>query len=159
MDWTPRLTQLNDVLADLIPTQEGITTYIRAAGLKQSMIIYSGSALDIWSSAIDEARKTGKIDNLVKAVLQKYPDNPFLKSALKSDEINYSLNRHIDEPSAWKGVDPDTLEVLTMGINTLLPINFLSKGVIRSKSVAKIEIHRNHLFTVGTGFVFKLDDI
>ena len=46
MSWTARLTQLNDVLGDLVPNQEGISKFIKAAGLKQSMINFNGSSMD-----------------------------------------------------------------------------------------------------------------
>ena len=155
MDWTPRLTQLNDVLGDLVPHQEGITKFAKAAGLKPSMINFNGSALDIWNSTIDEARKNNKVDNLIRAVSEKYPDNPFLKSAKSSTEINYSLSPKLDDISEWKGIDEDTLEVLTMGFDTLLPINFLERGIISSRSVAKVEKIIGSGFEVGTGFYLK----
>lgn len=159
MDWTPRLTQLNDVLGDLVPHQEGISKYIKAAGLKSAMINFSGNALDIWSSVIDEARKHNKVDDLINVVLVKYPNNPFLKSALNPTEINYSLSPKLDEISEWKSVDEDTLEVLTMGMKTLLPISFLERGIISSRSVAKVEIKKGTITEVGTGFLFKVDDV
>jgi hypothetical protein len=82
MNWTPRLTQLNDVLGDLVPHHEGITKFVNSAGLKPSMINYNGSALDIWNNVIDEARKSDKVDDLIGAVLEKYPNNPYLKTYL-----------------------------------------------------------------------------
>lgn len=158
MDWTPRLTQLNDVLAELVPHQEGITKYIKGAGIKPQMVNFNGNALDIWNSAIDEARKLNKVDSLVEAILVKYPDNPFLKSAISEKEINYSLGPKLDD-SNWEQPDEETLEVLTMGMSTLLPINFLARGIISSRSVAKIEIKQGSVIEVGTGFLFKADGI
>lgn len=159
MDWTPRLTQLNDVLGDLVPHHEGITKFVRAAGIKPSLINFNGSALDIWSSAIDEARKSNKVENLIEAVLEKYPNNPFLKSAQNPIELNYSMGPKLEEISNWKGIDEDTLEVLTMGFNTLLPINFLERGIISSRSVAKVEKKKGTIVEVGTGFLFKTEGI
>lgn len=159
MDWTPRLTQLNDVLGDLVPHHEGITKFIKAAGLKPAMINYNGSALDIWSSAIDEARKNGKVENLIKVVLEKYPNNPFLKAAIDPIELNYSISPKLEDISSWQGVDKDTLEVLTMEDNTLLPINFLEKGIKSSRSVAKVEKKKGAIIEVGTGFLFKYEGI
>jgi len=159
MDWTPRLTQLNDVLGDLVPHQEGITKFIKAAGLKPAMVNFNGNALDIWNSAIDEARKNHRVDKLIEVVREKYPDNPFLITAQNPKELNYSLSPKLEDISTWKGIEEDTLEVLTMGYNTLLPINFLARGIISSRSVAKVEKRKGAFTEVGTGFLFKVDEI
>lgn len=159
MNWTPRLTQLNDVLGDLVPHHEGITKFIKAAGLKPAMVNFNGSALDIWNSVIDEARKNQRVDKLIEVVREKYPDNPFLITAQNPKVLNYSLSPILEDISTWKGIEEDTLEVLTMGYNTLLPINFLARGIISSRSVAKVEKRKNAFTEVGTGFLFKVDEI
>lgn len=159
MEWTPRLTQLNDVLGDLVPHHEGIMKFIKAAGLKPAMVNFNGNALDVWSSAIDEARKNHKVDKLIEVVAEKYPDNPFLITAQSSEELNYSLSPKLEDISTWKGIEEDTLEVLTMGYNTLLPINFLARGIISSRSVAKVEKRKGVFTEVGTGFLFKVEEI
>lgn len=158
MTWTKKLTQLNDVLSDLVPNKEGITKYVKASGLKPQFIDTSGNAMDVWSNVLSEAEKHCKVDELIESVIQTYPDNPFLKSALSDKEIDYSLSPDI-KISEWKNVSDDTLEVLTMGQSTLLPVNFLAKGVIKSKSVGKVEIQvGSNRFSVGTGFLFKLNN-
>lgn len=159
MAWEKKITQLNDVLSDLVPNKDGIPKYVTASGLKLQHINTSGNAMDVWSNVISEADKNNKLNELVKSVLQTYPDSPFLKSALSHKEIGYSLGPDI-KISEWQDVSDDTLEVLTMGQSTLLPVNFLAKGVIRSKSVGKVEIKvGNNRFNVGTGFLFKVDSI
>ncbi|CAA9200826.1 trypsin-like peptidase domain-containing protein [Flavobacterium collinsii] len=158
MVWKKKIAQLNDVLSDLVPFKESIPRFVLATGLKLQHINTSGSAADVWSYVISEAIKHEKLNELVKAVLMDYPDNPFLNSALSDKEIGYSLSPEvkIDE---WQDVDPSTLEVLTMGQRTLLPVNFLAKGVIKSKSVAKVEIKiASNRFNVGTGFLFKIEN-
>lgn len=156
MAWTPRLTQLNDALSDLVPHQEGITKFVKAAGLKPQMINFNGNAMDIWSNVLDEADKTNRVDELIKLVMVKYPDNPYLKSAITPNEINYSLSPDIDKASNWVKVEEDTFEVLTMRVSSLLPISFLERGVAASRSVAKIEIKNGSVLEVGTGFLFKI---
>lgn len=156
MAWTPRLTQLNDALGDLVPHQEGIIKFVKAAGIKLQMINTNGNALDIWSSVLDEAEKTNKVDALVISVLEKYPNNPYLKTAITKAEVNYSLSPDIDKISNWNPVEDDTLEVLTMEVSSLLPINFLERGLAASRSVAKVEIKNGSMLDVGTGFLFKI---
>jgi len=160
MAWTKKLTQLNDVLSDLVPNKDGITKYVKASGLKPQYIDTSGNAMDVWSNVLSEADNNNKIDELIKSVLNTYPDNPFLKSALAKKEIDYSLSPDIDVVSKWQEVSKETLEVLTMGRSTLLPVNFLAKGVQKSKAVGKVEIKvGSNRFDVGTGFLFKVKGI
>jgi V8-like Glu-specific endopeptidase len=159
MAWSKKLTQLNDVLGELVPDKTGIHRYVRASGLKIQHINMDGSPVDAWSNVLSEADKNSRVDDLVNAVLDSYPDNPFLKSALATDEINYSLSPDIDKISNWEPVSDDTLEVLTMGFNTLLPVSFLDLGVVRSKAVAKVEIKiSTHGYNVGTGFLCKIEN-
>lgn len=157
MTWTKKLTQLNDVLGDLVTSPEGIMRYAKDAGLKPSMLVQTGTPLDIWNNVISEANKNGKVDDLIKAVQIKYPDDPFLKTAVENPEINYSLSPHIDEISQWEPISEDTLEVLTLEISTLLPINFLEQGILRSRSVGKVEIKNGANCDVGSGFLFRLE--
>ncbi len=160
MAWTKKLTQLNDALSDLVPNKDGITKYVKASGLKPQFIDTSGNAMDVWSNVLSEADKNSKVDELVKSVLNTYPDNPFLKSALATKEIDYSLSPDIDKISKWQDVSEETLEVLTMGRSTLLPVNFLARGVQKSKAVGKVEIKiGSNRINVGTGFLFKVKGI
>lgn len=158
MDWTPRLSQLNDVLGDLVPHHESIIKFVRDSGLKPQQINFNGNALDIWNRVIDEARKQDKVTELVQSVLQKYPDNPFLLTASQPEEINYMLGNKLDDEKDWRGIQQDTFEVLTSDVNTLLPVYFLARGIICSRSVAKVEIKRNGMTEVGTGFLCKVSD-
>ncbi len=160
MAWSKKLTQLNDILGDLVPNKDSITKYVKAAGLKPQYIDTSGNALDVWCNVLSEADKHSKIDELVNAVLNTYPDNLFLKQALASEEIDFSLTPNIDEISKWDEVSDETLEVLTMGRNTMLPVSFLAKGVQTSKAVGKVEIKiGSNRYSVGTGFLFKVKNI
>lgn len=160
MAWSKKLTQLNDVLSDLVPYKEGIIKYVKGAGLKPQFINMDGNAMDAWSNALSEADRNEKVDDLVKQVLNAYPNNPFLKSALAEKEIDYSLSPDIDEISDWQPVTDDTLEVLTMEKSTLLPVSFLALGVVRSRAVAKVEIKiGSSRVNVGTGFLCKVAGI
>ncbi len=77
------------------------------------MINFNGNALDIWNNVINEARKCSKVDDLINAVLIKYPDNPFLKTALNHSDIEYLLSPKLDEISRWEKISASTLEVLS----------------------------------------------
>ncbi len=159
MAWSKRLTQLNDALGDLVSNKNGISKYINSAGLKEQFINTDGSASDVWHSVLNEANKQGKVGDLVQSVMEQYPNNPYL-NALNPTEINYTLSPDIDKVTEWEPISEDTLEVLTLIDSTLLPINFLAKGVVKSKSVAKVEIKTaTSKADVGTGFLFKVEVI
>ena len=158
MPWSKKISQLIDVLGELVPNQDGITKYIRDAELKPQMIRFQGNALDIWADVLSEADKNSKVDKLIKAVLNHYPDNPYLLSALSEKEINYTLSPDLDKTSTWAVIETDTLEKLTKDVSTLLPISFLEKGIKASRSVAKVEINMPGSKQVGTGFLFKTED-
>lgn len=157
MAWTKKLSQLNDTLGELVPNSNSIERFLRAAGIRQQMVSFNGTAMDIWSSAISEADKNGKVKSLIEAVLAQYPENPFLLTALESQDVHYAISPDIDEVSEWKGIATDTLEILTNEVSTLLPIAFLEKGILISNAIAKIEIDRGNFIDVGTGFVFRLE--
>jgi V8-like Glu-specific endopeptidase len=156
MAWTTRLTQLNDVLADLVPFQESILRFVKAAGLKPQMIDFHGNAQNIWCHVLSEADKQNQVIDVINAVLTQYPKNPYLQAALSDIEINYSLSPDFDTITKWNPIDERALEVLTLGVDTLLPIHFLEKGLLASRPVAKIEIQTRLGFNVGTGFLFKI---
>lgn len=156
MTWTKEHTQLNDVLAELVPHATGITKFVRDAGIKPQMINFNGTALEIWSDVISKAENIARINELIEAVSKVYSDNPYLKSALSSDNIINPTGLKLEEVSNWRGTDPGTLEKLTYGVNTLLPISFLSEGIKRSRPVAKIQIALEKKTIVGTGFIFRI---
>lgn len=159
MAWSQKLTQLNDVLGDLVSDKDSITKYVRASGLKPQNINTNGNALDIWSEVLSEADKRDKVGDLIKSVLIAYPENPFLKSALRPLDVNYSLSPDIDSVTEWQPYSTDELEVLTAEESTLLPINFLEIGIMRSKAVAKVSIKAGSVVNVGTGFLFRVSGI
>lgn len=159
MAWTQKMAQLNDALADLIYTHQGITALAQDSGIKPAWINFSGNAQEIWNSVINEANKRQKVEALISAALAKFPDNPFLVAASSTETINYSLQPDIDTISTWAIPSASELEALTMEKSTLLPISFLETGIIKSRAVAKIEIKTGTIVDVGTGFLFQVPTV
>lgn len=161
MAWNKKLTQLNDVLGELVFRQERIETHIKEAGMKPQHINFSGTAYDIWNSVIGEANKNHQIDDLISTMLKRYPKDPYLIAASKKEKINYSLDPDIN--TFWQDPtdsDIEEFEKLTLNSNTLLPINFLTRGIQCSRPIAKIEIIRGISdIDVGTGFLAKIKGI
>lgn len=161
MAWSKRLTQLNDVLSDLVYQNNEIGTHVRETGIKPQYIDFNGTAHDTWNRVIDYANKNNQVDELIEVMLKRFPHNSYLKIASQKKEINYSLDPDIDE--SWKELssnDVEEFEKLTLKYNTLLPISFLQKGIKCSRAVAKIEIIRGgNNIDVGTGFLAKVEGI
>lgn len=155
MAWTKRFSQLNDALADLIYSHQGITRLAQEAGLPPSKINFTGNAMEIWHSVINELDKRGKVQDLIAVARRHFPENPFLKAAIGIDEIDYSFFPELDTISNWQQPDYNQLEVLTLEKSTLLPISFLEIGMTRARAVAKVEIKEGSITNMGTGFLGK----
>lgn len=152
--WTKKHTQLNQVLVTLAPFPNDIRFYVTTSGLDPAAVNWDGNAYNIWNSAIREAINQRMVNNLITAVSERFPKNPFLLAALRDEIVDYSISPEMDKDIPWKGTDETTLEVLTQqDVNTLLPISFLEMGLLKAKSVAKVLIARPGRITVGSGFV------
>ncbi len=158
MAWNRRLSQLNDALADLAHSHQGITRLAQEAGLQPSRINFSGNAMEIWHSVINELNKRGNVNDLFVIAESHFPNSPFLKAALGNDDINYSLAPDLDKVSNWNIPDYAELEVLTLEKSTLLPITFLEVGMEKARSVAKVEIKIGSNTNVGTGFLCRFPE-
>lgn len=151
-----RYAQLVDALSSLVPFPASIPYFVNKAGLDAAAIVFHGNAYDIWLSIVLEALRQQKITDLIKAVLSRFSNNPFLLTALKAELVDYSFGPKIDTELPWNGTDADTLEVLTLnGINTIMPIGFLEFGLIRSRQVAKIQLPVPGGLRSGTGFLIQ----
>ena len=152
--WTTRHSQLNDVLAGLVPMPLNMEYFVKKAGIDPAAVTWGGNAYDIWQSIIQNAIHSGKVNNLIVSAMDRFKGNPYLKTALKKEEIFYSMGPKIGQDLDWHEPDEQTLEVLTMqDVNTLLPISFLETGLLRARSVAKVQRYEYGIRKVGTGFL------
>lgn len=151
-----RHSQLVDALAALVRYQANIPYFVEKAGLDAAGITSRGNAYDIWLSVVLDALRQQRVKELINAALSRFPNNPFLLTALKAEVIDYSFGPKVDQELPWEGTDPDTLEVLTLqGINTILPIGFLEFGLIKARKVAKIQLPVPGGVKSGTGFLIQ----
>jgi hypothetical protein len=150
MAWSPFLSNLQDVLADLFFTREDTVDLVRRAGLSPAKIALSGSVWNMWGSILAYAEpRPGAIEALVAEALVQNPDNVWLHNAREKD---LSGMRGPDMATAltWKGPDDgDNLEKIIGDRSTLLPISFLEIGVERARAVARIQTAAGN----GTGFL------
>jgi hypothetical protein len=138
MAWTPQLTNLRSVLADLFPDDTFIKPLVRDAGLNPAFIPYNPVPFNYWQNILVDADRRGKVKALVDAALVIYPDDTWLKNAAQNDLYGISgvdIAKNVDwqEPQ-----DPAQLEKIMGAKSTLLDILFLEKGTLTSRSVARI---------------------
>lgn len=76
MSWNNRLTELNDALAELYQTVEESYRLVDAAGLPRRHIAFSPRSIDNWHAILNEARKRGKVEALIAAARNEYPEHP-----------------------------------------------------------------------------------
>jgi len=83
MPWHPALDQLRDAIADLYPTEADARRMTTQAGLDTGRIEFSGKAISIWHSILEEAEKLGKVDPVIRAATAEHPANvPLLAAAV-----------------------------------------------------------------------------
>lgn len=138
MAWSPLLTNLRSVLADLFPDDTFIKPLVRDAGLNLAFIPYNPVPFNYWQNILVDADRRGKVKALVDAALVIYPDDTWLKNAAQNDlngisGIDIAKNVDWQEPQ-----DPAQLEKIMGAKSTLLDILFLEKGTLTAKSVARI---------------------
>lgn len=153
--WSKRLTLLRDALASLLPSREEAIPYLETAGINTLVINLTGNPITMWHSILRYASNNSEATVLaiVDAVLEAFPKNPSLLAYKTPMEEDYGLGPDIKD-AEWKGdIDKDNVEKITGNVSTLLPIRFLSIGLQRARSVARIFIPKGNKAEVGTGFL------
>lgn len=165
MAWSPWMTNLNDVLADLYPTVQESRRVISAAGMRPALVRFNDQALVNWFNILEEARRQSadhgdprpeKVRKVIDAALADYPDHDVLLAADRNEPAPVrgpDIRKDVDwSPSA----DADRLEKIIGEQSTLLPIGFLEVGTQRARSVARIvrsDQSSGTGFLVGAGWI------
>jgi V8-like Glu-specific endopeptidase len=125
-------------LADGYPDHTTTRRLLKHADVPQlGMISWTPRPLDTWDSALDHAKRQGKILSLIDMALEENPNNSVYLAA-QHEEL---VKRASAPPTAlgWRREVPsDQLEKIMGRQSTLLPISFLSIGLQRARAVAKI---------------------
>ena len=149
MAWNDELTRLNDVLSGLYPLTRESLRVVDAAGLPKRHIAFQDKAIDNWHAILVEADRRDKVDDLIRAAREDYPEDPFLARAQQGD-LGGLRGPDLDSDLTWHGDPPaETLEKIMGRQSTLLPIWFLSKGTERARSVARALLPDGY----GSGFL------
>lgn len=157
MAWNKRLSQLNDGLAMMVPFANQTLPFLTKAEINFGFISFDGGPLAMWNSILRFADHNNQVDQLVNALLETFPKNPHLLSYKESAIVlqDYTLGQDIKSVDWKEDLDESTLEKITGEFSTLLPINFLSKGLIKAESVARVCIPQGNRNELGSGFLYK----
>jgi V8-like Glu-specific endopeptidase len=145
MSWTPWLSSLNDVMADLYPTLDQARKMVTEVGLKPGHISLEGTSSVIrWFNIVkyindgwgEQPGIPPRALKLVELALGEFPDNNIL-TALRNNEPPVVEAPKLDlvPPNANDG---EHYERIIGSQNTLLPIRFLEIGTQRARAVARI---------------------
>lgn len=157
MSWSPWLSSLNDVLADLYPTLDEAKKMVTEVGLRPGRINLEGTSSVIrWFNILkhiadgwgDKPGIPPRALALVDLALKDCPDHDIL-AALKKEEppVVEAPKPDLVPPGADEG---EHYEKITGAQNTLLPIRFLEIGTQRARAVVRIVRADG---TSGTGFL------
>jgi V8-like Glu-specific endopeptidase len=144
-----KYSQLSYTLAGLFYQLEDSIRIIIASGLNPAFIQLSNSAINNWTFILKDAENRNKIKDVITAVVNQYPNNPYLSKMLEDEDTIYK-SVYSGSTVSWKTeTDPVQLEKIINKESTLLPISFLEIGLIMSKSVARVVTNDS----LGTGFL------
>lgn len=95
MQWTDQLTKINEILASLYPTIPASRRIVDISGIPIESINFDNASLVIWYNILKAAVKRGKLENLIRAVLNEYPERSDLNELLAFNNIN-KIQRYYD---------------------------------------------------------------
>jgi V8-like Glu-specific endopeptidase len=153
MPWSTTLTHLRDILAALYPLAADARRVSAQTGLNLATIAFDARAINTWHSILEEAEKQNKIIELVCIAHEEYPANPWLDLAVQNN-LKGLRGPDISKLSWKENGSLSNLEKLIEKQSTILPISFLSIGLMRAKSVARILLPDG---SCGTGFLIAPD--
>jgi hypothetical protein len=154
MDWLPvRIKSLREILANLYPLVVDARKIVVDAGMNPAQIAFDNKAIVNWFNILEQAKfQDGKIDVILKLVLDEYPNVEALKLIAANTPAPQARG---PEAADWHGPAGSQVERIIGQRSTLVSITYLELGLLRSKSVARVCLPDG---SCGTGFL-TADDI
>jgi V8-like Glu-specific endopeptidase len=144
-----RFTELTHFLSSLYYRQDDIFALLIRSGLKPQQINQSTNAVVFWTNIIQYAEGREKIENLLATVLADgHQGNEYIISLIGDLNSTFKSPYLIEPALGSVNVKKEQVELLTSGRSTFLPIAFLTKGIEKSRSVARVVTSHG----LGTGF-------
>jgi len=150
IDWNIALNDLIILLAGLFPDSDKARFVVRRSGLNPDEIDFAGASKIFWMRIIEEAHRREMVQRLIDISQEDFPNVNF-------DSLRRQISQQVVpglpeiREDYWKGLDAGTkyLERIIGNQPTFLPISFLETGMLRSKSVARLQ----NSLGCGTGFL------
>lgn len=142
------LAQLNEALANLYPLDSDARRIARKVGLRTAYIQFDNKAINTWSNILEYANSQNKIESILTAALEEYPNDETLLDAQMG-----APPPPVQGPKwqVWNGPSAtSTLEKIMGAKSTLVPISYLEMGLLRARSVVRIKRDDG---SSGTGFI------
>jgi hypothetical protein len=151
LTWNPALNDLISLLAGLYPDRDKARLAVkRAAPNLEEEIDFVAPPKVLWMRIVEEANKRDQVPDLINVAQEDFPNVNFAV-------LDQQVRRPTAPPSprlgddAWRG--PVTiggvLEKVIGAQPTFVPISFLEMGLLRAKSVVRVESSLG----VGSGFL------
>jgi hypothetical protein len=150
LNWNPALNDLILLLAGLYPERDKARLAVKKAGLDPDEIDFAGVPKVFWMRTVEEANRRDKVTDLLRVAKADYPNIDF---ALLGRQLTWltppAVPRLGDDD--WKGpaTAAGALEKVIGAQPTFLPISFLETGLLRARSVVRVESPLG----VGSGFM------
>ncbi|WP_050995937.1 trypsin-like peptidase domain-containing protein [Bradyrhizobium yuanmingense] len=142
------LAQLNEALANLYPLDSDARRIAAKVGLRTAHIKFEGKAITTWFHVLEYANSQRKIDDILFAALEDYPNDDTLLAAQMGAP---PPPVHGPKWQVWNGpAATSTLEKVMGTKSTLVPISYLETGLLRARSVARVKRDDG---SSGTGFI------
>src|SRR5438034_296132 len=81
MGWSPALSQLRDILAELFHSEDRIGMILDEAGVPRARVRLSVAPLDAWHNALLEADRGRLVKAIIEAAIRHYRSHQRLKEA------------------------------------------------------------------------------
>ncbi|UPT99447.1 serine protease [Bradyrhizobium barranii subsp. apii] len=135
-------------MANLYPLDSDARRIATKAGLRATHIKFENKAISTWFNILEYANLQGKIEAILVAALEEYPNDETLRAAQMGAPPPLV---QAPEWRAWNGpATTSTLEKIMGAKSTLVPISYLEMGLLRARSVARIKRADG---SSGTGFI------
>lgn len=149
MAWNKKLSDLQQELANIYWEKMDARRVAKQAGLNVARISFNDRSDLTWQTVLERAIAEGRLMALVKLAREENPGVALLQEVTEDQLLELPLPKVSDE--TWEGpTESGQLEKILGAQSTLLPINFLEKGVQLSHAVGRIVLVDG---SRGTGFL------
>ena len=149
MTWNTKLSELQKAVAEIYWEKTDAHRIAKEAGLNPAHIGFSDRSAVTWQHILERAIAEGRLMALVALARQENPGAALLQQLTEDQLLEMPIPIVADE--VWEGpTESGQLEKIIGNQSTLLPVNFLEKGLQLSRSVGRIVLADG---SRGTGFL------